>query len=210
VNGGVLVMQRERKETDAKFKTPYINARLIMPLVTVFIFFCAWKFFPYTVDDMLKMRRVKPAEDAVKLLTPPELEAFKPALKQYFPDVAFQNVSTDSVKNLLTSMRLHQYEDAVHQAFIDSDAVYYSGADGLYHQFTNYLFVLLTLIVTFLAVWKKLSLIPLLGLVSCFYLMTQEGPTNWARFLIWLAVGLVIYFFYSYRHSKLHMSSNKD
>jgi len=37
--------------------------------------------------------------------------------------------------------------------------------------------------------------------MSCFYLMTELGYTNWLRFLIWLVVGLVIYFTYSYRHS---------
>jgi hypothetical protein len=51
---------------------------------------------------------------------------------------------------------------------------------------------------------KRLSLIPVLGLLTCLYLMTQLGFSNWARFVIWLAVGLVIYFGYSRRASKLH------
>jgi len=38
-----------------------------------------------------------------------------------------------------------------------------------------------------------------------FYLMAQLGITNWMRFIIWLIVGLVIYFSYSRRHSKLKM-----
>ncbi len=50
---------------------------------------------------------------------------------------------------------------------------------------------------------RSFSLIPLLGLTSCAYLMTELGWTNWARFGIWLVVGLVIYFLYSYQHSKL-------
>jgi basic amino acid/polyamine antiporter, APA family len=50
---------------------------------------------------------------------------------------------------------------------------------------------------------KELSLIPVLGLLSCGYLMTELGWTNWVRFLIWLAVGLVLYFFYGSSHSKL-------
>jgi hypothetical protein len=33
--------------------------------------------------------------------------------------------------------------------------------------------------------------------------MTELGWTNWARFLIWLVAGLVLYFFYGYRHSRL-------
>jgi amino acid transporter len=54
---------------------------------------------------------------------------------------------------------------------------------------------------------KSLSLIPVLGVLTCGYLMTELGWTNWYRFLIWLALGLMIYFLYSYRHSKLHQTS---
>ena len=50
---------------------------------------------------------------------------------------------------------------------------------------------------------NSFSLIPVLGLISCFYLMAQESHTNWLRFLIWLAVGLVVYFTYGFRNSKL-------
>jgi hypothetical protein len=41
-------------------------------------------------------------------------------------------------------------------------------------------------------------------LLSCGYLMTELGITNWMRFGIWMLVGLAIYFLYGYRHSKLH------
>jgi APA family basic amino acid/polyamine antiporter len=58
-------------------------------------------------------------------------------------------------------------------------------------------------IVTALSFKKNYSLIPVLGLLSCFYLMAQESHTNWYRFLIWLCIGLVIYFFYGRRYSKL-------
>jgi amino acid transporter len=50
---------------------------------------------------------------------------------------------------------------------------------------------------------KRLSLIPVMGLLTCGYLMTELGITNWIRFLLWLLAGLVIYFLYSYRHSNL-------
>ena len=51
---------------------------------------------------------------------------------------------------------------------------------------------------------KRLSLIPVLGIMCCAYLMSELGITNWIRFGIWLIVGLIVYFFYSYSHSKLH------
>ncbi len=66
-----------------------------------------------------------------------------------------------------------------------------------------FLFVILATALTIASFIKKLSLIPVLGLASCFYLMTELGYTNWMRFLIWLVIGLVIYFLYSRHHSKL-------
>jgi cell division protein FtsW (lipid II flippase) len=54
-----------------------------------------------------------------------------------------------------------------------------------------------------LAFTRKLSLLPILGMISCFYLMAQETHKVWMRFLIWLVIGLAIYFLYSYWNSKL-------
>lgn len=64
-------------------------------------------------------------------------------------------------------------------------------------------FWIIALIMAVLSFTKKLSLLPILGIISCFYLMAQETHKVWMRFLIWLVIGLVIYFFYSYTHSKL-------
>ncbi len=50
---------------------------------------------------------------------------------------------------------------------------------------------------------KNFSLIPVLGLASCGYLMTELGILNWIRFGMWLAVGMAIYFSYGFRKSKL-------
>lgn len=69
--------------------------------------------------------------------------------------------------------------------------------------FPMLLFWALAVIVSILSYIKAFSLIPVLGLVSCFYLMAQESYTNWLRFLIWLSIGLVIYFLYGRQHSKL-------
>lgn len=57
----------------------------------------------------------------------------------------------------------------------------------------------------FLAYKYRLSLLPLLGMVSCFFLMAQESYTNWWRFGIWLLLGLIIYFIYGFKHSKLNV-----
>jgi APA family basic amino acid/polyamine antiporter len=46
-------------------------------------------------------------------------------------------------------------------------------------------------------------LIPALGAAFCLYLMSGLPLITWLRFFIWLAIGLVIYFTYSERHSLL-------
>ncbi len=65
-------------------------------------------------------------------------------------------------------------------------------------------FVPFTFAMTILCIVKRLTLIPVLGVMCCTYLMTELGWKNWSRFGIWMIVGFVIYFFYSYTHSKLH------
>ena len=72
-----------------------------------------------------------------------------------------------------------------------------------------FLFILAAAAMSYLSFMKNLSLIPVMGLLSCLYLMTELGYTNWLRFLIWLALGLVIYFSYGYHKSKLNNPAEK-
>jgi basic amino acid/polyamine antiporter, APA family len=51
----------------------------------------------------------------------------------------------------------------------------------------------------------KFSILPVLGILTNLYLMTELGIMNWTIFLVWLAIGLVIYFSYGYKHSKLRV-----
>jgi len=45
--------------------------------------------------------------------------------------------------------------------------------------------------------------VPLLSAGSCVFLMVQLPTVTWIRFGLWLAIGLVLYFVYGYRKSKL-------
>jgi amino acid transporter len=46
---------------------------------------------------------------------------------------------------------------------------------------------------------------PIIGIAFCLYLMAQLPGVTWLRFLIWLIVGLIIYFAYSRRHSRARL-----
>lgn len=78
------------------------------------------------------------------------------------------------------------------------------------HKIPMFVFILFSLFITYLAIKRKYSLIPFLGLITNLYLMTELGITNWMRFLIWLILGLLIYFLYSRKHSKLHLNCVGD
>lgn len=68
------------------------------------------------------------------------------------------------------------------------------------------LFVLFVILFAFIALasfMKKLSLIPVLGMICCLYLMVEIPTSSWIVFFGWMAFGLVIYFMYGYWKSKL-------
>lgn len=71
------------------------------------------------------------------------------------------------------------------------------------HHFPIIIFCIVSAIITFKAVLKRWSLIPVLGLLTNLYLMSELGATNWFRFMIWLVVGLVIYFTYGIKNSRI-------
>lgn len=45
--------------------------------------------------------------------------------------------------------------------------------------------------------------VPIMSIISCIFLLINLKPVTWLRFVIWLAVGMVVYFTYSVKHSKL-------
>ena len=64
-------------------------------------------------------------------------------------------------------------------------------------------FWLICIILSIFTYIKKYSLIPLMGVSTCLYLLTGMSKSNWAWFIAWLTLGLIFYFIYSYKHSKL-------
>ncbi|HNV97904.1 MAG TPA: amino acid permease [Chitinophagales bacterium] len=69
---------------------------------------------------------------------------------------------------------------------------------------TTIIFWLLCVTLAVFAFIKNWSLIPLMGLVTCSYLLTGMTARNWLWFFVWFAIGLVVYFAYGRRHSRLN------
>ena len=68
---------------------------------------------------------------------------------------------------------------------------------------SSIIFWMSCIVLAIITMFKNWSLIPLLGLVTCLYLLTGMTAMNWAWFGGWLVIGLVVYFLYGYKKSKL-------
>ena len=139
VCGGVLMLSPQSEEelvvraTKGKFRIPYINAKLLFPVLVIF---CA-------------------------------------GLVHYLFPTYFSSSFDFSEGKIATNLPL-------------------------------VVFFLLCIVMSFITLFKNLSLIPLLGLISCCYLLTGMAVSNWKWFGVWLLIGLVFYFAYGFKNSKLN------
>jgi len=70
-----------------------------------------------------------------------------------------------------------------------------------------FLFFILFGSMAYLSFIKNFSLIPVLGIITCSYLVAQIDVRNWVGFIVWLLSGLIIYFSFSYKNSKLNQEN---
>ena len=79
-----------------------------------------------------------------------------------------------------------------------------------YHEVLFVLYVLVALFISARAIWKQQTLIPVLGLLCCLYLMIEIPGESWVVFFIWMGLGLSIYLLYGFRKSRLQQRSVED
>lgn len=73
------------------------------------------------------------------------------------------------------------------------------------------IFIYLLITLSVVAIYFEWSLIPLLGLLTNIYLMTELNQSNWLRFGIWLLVGLSIYLGYkAYKKWELKLARSSS
>jgi basic amino acid/polyamine antiporter, APA family len=68
------------------------------------------------------------------------------------------------------------------------------------------IFILVAFVMTVLTALKQFSIIPVLGVLSCSYLLIEIPALSWLYFFGWMAFGLTIYFSYGYWKSRLSSS----
>jgi amino acid transporter len=76
--------------------------------------------------------------------------------------------------------------------------------DGL-QEILFLVYALLAGLLTLATVVRKYSLIPVLGVLFCAYLLIEIPAIAWEWFFVWMGIGLLIYFLYGYRKSQLHV-----
>ena len=65
------------------------------------------------------------------------------------------------------------------------------------------LFILMAIAVAVFTFLRNFSLIPVLGMLCCLYLMIEIPSRSWLVFFAWMGLGLAFYFLYGYHKSKL-------
>ncbi len=202
VCAGVLVLQNRKDVPRGKFRTPYVNAKYIMPALIVAGIALSYQYnYDATLAFFNNEKQINTPATIVTSLTKQQAdEVYNSLLAR---DVAN---GTQDLEQILATYEDNpdDYKRLVEELPIAENLKYESGFDLFKHKIPMYIF-LISLV--FLAIWtyrQNLSLIPLLGLICCLYMMAQLSVWNWIYFTAWLMIGLIIYFGFSRRNSKLN------
>ena len=84
------------------------------------------------------------------------------------------------------------------------DAVQNLGNEN-YQEVLFLLFVVIAAIFAAITFVRSYSFIPIMGVLFCLYLMVEIPANSWFVFFCWMALGLLIYFLYGYRNSRLSL-----
>jgi len=198
VCGGVLVLPR-REFTPGKFNLPYINGKLIVPalLIAVLVFGYITNYGRFT--DLLHFRKLKSSHELAETLDKASFTTLTAHLEAH----GVAGASAD-LGGAVQKTDEAVYDAAVRTAPLTEDQLYYTGSAGLSANLLTYLFYVAFLLIAVFSFRKSFSLIPVLGMLCCLYLMVEIPTRSWVVFFGWMAFGLVIYFSYGYWRSRLN------
>lgn len=206
VCGGVLKLGTMSNPPKGKFKTPFINSKFIMPALVLLAIFLSFNFNKENVLDFLSNSpKIYPASSFITSLDKEDLSNV--TYQVSMADQAGYDAAGRDLEAYMTSLDQAQYENVLASLTLDQSKKYESGFSLFKHKIPTWIFFIITLLLTYWAYTKSLSLIPLLGLESCLYMMSELGYKNWMYFGVWLCIGLLIYFGFSYKNSKLNSAT---
>lgn len=206
VCAGVLVLQNKTDIPRGKFKTPYINAKFIAPiLLLVGLAFAFTYNKKATMDFITNEKQINAPEDIVTSLDATQTKSVTAFLIAKNP----KHAENADLEALLSDYHNDEttYKALIDELPISENQKYQSGFALFQHKIPMWIFMIVLLGLVLWSYRSNLSLIPLLGLVSCLYMMAELSVWNWIYFTIWLLIGLSIYFGFSYKNSKLNSQS---
>lgn len=208
VCAGVLVLQNRPDVQRGKFKIPYVNSKFIVPVI--FIASIAFAFTQYGKETKAFFFNSPKTVETVNFVTSLNGEELKIVKEEIVKNSAPQIILAEKVdaESYLSALPGDRYEQFIAASKVSIEKKYESGWSLFKHKIPMWIFLIICVIITFYCITKNLSLIPVLGLISCLYMMCELGISNWIGFGIWLVVGLVVYFAYGYKHSKLAQPEN--
>jgi amino acid transporter len=208
VCGGVLVLQNKKDIPRGKFKTPYINAKYIMPVVLIaagILLFSKYK--EETTHFLMNKKELKSNQEILDNLSPDEISKLRAtSIKN---DTVNMKKANNDVYTYYSENRQKQLIEILKTStFTKDDSFFYNeGFSHFAEKIPTWIFILFTVFIAIMAFMHNLSLIPILGLLSCLYMMSELELNNWIYFTGWLLLGLIIYFGYSARNSKLNLQA---
>lgn len=204
VCAGVLVLQ-DKDIPRGKFRIPYINGKYIMPVGVVVGFALL---LMYNTDGIERFVKNTPEVYEPHMLIT-ELDSVNTQLLIQDVVVNYNELYTQNSNDLeATLQHLFSYNSNEYISLLsnrlETEQMYHSGWSLFLHKIPLWLFAFALIGLSYWSYIKNLSLIPMLGLVCCLYMMCELTVWNWLYFSVWLLIGLSIYFLYSRHHSKLH------
>src|SRR5690554_97240 len=204
VCAGVLILQ-DKDIPRGSFRTPYINGKYIMPVGVVVGFALL---LMYNTDGIERFVKNTPEVYEPQMLIT-ELDSVNTQLLIQDVVVNYNELYTQNSNDLeATLQHLFSYNPNEYISLLsnqlETEQMYHSGWSLFLHKIPLWLFAFALIGLSYWSYIKNLSLIPMLGLVCCLYMMCELTVWNWLYFSVWLLIGLSIYFLYSRHHSKLH------
>lgn len=204
VCAGVLVLQNKPDIPRGKFKTPYINSKYIFPLMLIAGLIFAFGYnHKATMDFITNETQINTPETIVTSLNKEQSAVVYEFLQSR--DAANSKIQNPDLEHILSHYNEDEYAKVVASLPIDDSLKYESGLDLFKHKIPMWIFLIVLVGLTVWSFRQNLSLIPLLGLVCCLYMMAELSVWNWIYFTIWLLIGLLIYFGFSRKNSKLNL-----
>ena len=207
VCAGVLVLQNRPDVQRGKFRIPYVNSKFIIPFALIGTLILAFTLYKEeTTAFVFNKAKTHEPVSFITALDNAELSTVKQEIRAEKAKQGIVN-STIDAEAYLNKLSAAQYQQFIDSSAISAQKKYESGWNLFQHKIPMWIFLFICLLITYFCIVKNLSLIPVLGLISCLYMMCELGISNWIGFGIWLVVGLVVYFLYGFKHSKLGLSN---